>query len=229
MTSHKIVCNGIYQIGGSSLSHPSDCSIYIIDVGNSEYIMIDSGAGESYSELKQNIKSAGLPPERIKALILTHCHIDHIGAANYFKETYGCKIIAHKLDADAIEGRDKKATAASWYGVDYKPVTIDIVISGDSKIMQFGNLKFNLIHTPGHTPGSISVYCDISNQRVLFGQDIHGPFDPSFGSNMDDWKKSMNNLLSLEADIMCEGHFGVYKPKEEVKKYIEGYLIKYSD
>jgi hypothetical protein len=62
---------------------------------------------------------------------------------------------------------------------------------------------------------------------VLFGQDIHGPFLPEFGADLSAWRHSMETLLSLEADILCEGHFGVYRMKARVKEYIEGYLDQY--
>ena len=229
MVSRNKVCDGVYQVGGSNISHPSDCSIYLVDVGYSEYVLIDCGAGESFEKLISNIESIGYTPTDMKALILTHCHIDHIGAAGEFKAKYDCNIIAHELDAAGIEGTDKGATAASWYGVKYQPVTIDKMIKQSFEKYRIGEQEFNFIHTPGHTPGSISVYCDISGTRVLFGQDIHGPFDRSFGSDISAWRVSMNKLLELEADILCEGHFGVFKGKEHVKDYIEGYLKKYSD
>ncbi len=227
MVKREIIRDKVYQIGGSGLSKPSDCSIYLVKVSDSESVMIDCGAGESFEELIKNIKSIRLKPEGLKALILTHCHIDHIGAAAKFKKRYGCEIIAHARDLNAIEGRDSMKTAAAWYALDYQPVAVDTVVSGDFFKKQIGEIEFNFIHTPGHTPGSISVYCDIDGVRILFGQDIHGPFDPSFGSDINDWKESMKKLLKLEADILCEGHFGVYQPKEEVKNYIEGYLRKY--
>jgi len=59
---------------------------------------------------------------------------------------------------------------------------------------------------------------------VLFGQDVHGPFDPSFGSDIDEWRRSMKRLIEMEADILCEGHFGVFKPAEAVRRYIAGCL-----
>jgi glyoxylase-like metal-dependent hydrolase (beta-lactamase superfamily II) len=186
--------------------------------------MIDCGAGESFDELTENIASLGLEPDRLQALILTHCHIDHTGAAHMFKKRFGCEIIAHLRDSEAILGRDKLKSAASWYALDYQPVTIDTIMSGEFLKKRFGDVDFNCVHTPGHTPGSISVYCDLGGTRILFGQDIHGPFDASFGSNLDDWKLSMHKLLELDADILCEGHYGVYQPKSEVRKYIEGYL-----
>jgi glyoxylase-like metal-dependent hydrolase (beta-lactamase superfamily II) len=58
-------------------------------------------------------------------------------------------------------------------------------------------------------------------KKVLFGQDLHGPFSSGFLSDLHDYQDSMQKLLDLEADILCEGHFGVFKPAEEVRKYIE--------
>ena len=83
------------------------------------------------------------------------------------------------------------------------------------------------LHTPGHTRGGISVYVDIGDVRVLFGQDIHGPFNKEWGSDMNQWRNSMQTLLNLEADILCEGHFGIYQPASAVRNYIEGYLKRY--
>lgn len=227
MANSKIICDNVHQIGGSSISHPADCSIYILEIGSDEFVMIDCGAGESYDDLVKNIRSIGLNPEGLKALILTHCHIDHIGSAHTFNEHYGCQVIAHKLDANAIEGRNNSLTAAEWYDITYQPVKIDHLLSNESEVIQFGEVNFVCIHTPGHTPGSISVYCDLDRARVLFGQDIHGPFDPTFGSDIEQWKTSMQKLLDLNADILCEGHYGVYQPKDEVRRFIEGYLSKY--
>ncbi|MDY6855177.1 MAG: MBL fold metallo-hydrolase [Thermodesulfobacteriota bacterium] len=93
--------------------------------------------------------------------------------------------------------------------------------------MRFGDQEVVCLHTPGHTPGSLSVYMDRKGKRILFGQDIHGPFLPIMGSDLIQWRDSMNLLLTLNADILCEGHFGIYSSKEEVKKYIEGYFKYY--
>jgi len=59
---------------------------------------------------------------------------------------------------------------------------------------------------------------------VLFGQDIHGPFHPDFGSDIEAWRSSMGRLLDLDADVLCEGHFGIYSPADAVRAYINGYL-----
>jgi hypothetical protein len=51
---------------------------------------------------------------------------------------------------------------------------------------------------------------------------------PSFKSDVGRWRKSMEKLLALEADILCEGHFGIFQTKEEVRKYIQRYMREYS-
>jgi glyoxylase-like metal-dependent hydrolase (beta-lactamase superfamily II) len=221
------ICEGVHQVGGPSLSNPSDASVFLVDSGNSGGILIDSGAGKSFERLVSNIMTAGFECNSIKVLILTHCHIDHIGSAWEFKNNTNCRLVAHEKDLEAIEGRNPGATAADWYGIDYHPVTVDEVLRKRIEVLKFGHVEFNCLHTPGHTPGSISIYCDIGGNRILFGQDIHGPFDKSFGSNIQDWRDSMGRLLELEADILCEGHYGIYRPRSEVERYIRGYLNRY--
>ncbi|HPF44633.1 MAG TPA: MBL fold metallo-hydrolase, partial [Syntrophomonadaceae bacterium] len=80
------------------------------------------------------------------------------------------------------------------------------------------------LHTPGHTPGSLSIFCQYDGLKVLFGQDIHGPFNEEWGSDKNEWRRSLRRLLTLDADILCEGHFGIYQPASEVRRYIESYL-----
>ena len=126
-----------------------------------------------------------------------------------------------------MEMGDSIKTAANWYGTTFPPTKVDQKLTGKHEIFKFGQEELHCLHTPGHTPGSISVYLDRNGKRVLFGQDIHGPFNAAFGSDIEAWKKSMQTLLALNADILCEGHFGIYQPKDRVRDYIERYLEEY--
>ncbi len=140
-------------------------------------------------------------------------HIDHIGSAPFFKKQYGAKILIHELDAPAVEKGDSRKTAANWYGTTFPPTAVDRKHKGEYEILTFGGETLHCLHTPGHTPGSISLYLDRAGKRVLFGQDIHGPFHKDFESDIDVWKKSMRKLLDLNADILCEGHSESLIPK----------------
>ena len=86
--------------------------------------------------------------------------------------------------------------------------------------MTVGEEKIVFLHTPGHTPGSVSIYLDRDGKRILFGQDVHGPLLEEFGSNLEDYDRSTKKLLDLDADILCKGHFGIYKTKKAVRDYI---------
>ncbi len=221
------ITKDLYLIGDSDITDSRDCSVYLLDLG--ELVLIDAGAGPSAHALIQNIKGFGLDPSKISTVILTHCHIDHVGGAREFKERFGAHIVMHELDATAVENADNKMTAADWYGINLKPLPIDVRLTKDEERVTISGQEIVFLHTPGHSPGSISVYLDRDGKRILFGQDIHGPFLADFGANMKHWRKSMEKLLALKADVLCEGHFGVYTSKEKVTEYIERYLEEYGD
>jgi glyoxylase-like metal-dependent hydrolase (beta-lactamase superfamily II) len=225
-TNTEEIISGVYLIGGSGITSADDAAIYLIDFAGA-LVLIDAGAGRSFSQIVRNIEMIGLNPANISNLILTHCHIDHIGSVPFFKKQYQTKILIHELDAKAVESGDSLKTAANWYGTTFPPTKVDRKLSGAHEILKFGGEELYCLHTPGHTPGSISLYLDREGKRVLFGQDIHGPFNSSFGSDIEAWKKSMQILLALNADILCEGHFGIFQPKERVRGYIERYLEEY--
>jgi len=214
----KEIIKNIYHVGDSG------CSVYLVDTNSEEgLVLIDCGMS---LDVINKISKVGLNPRNITHCILTHAHIDHFFACSDLKKmNKQVKFYAHDLDGDAIEekGHDSK-TAASWYGVDYKPVKLERRLKGDLENLQLGLYKFQCIHTPGHTPGSISILLEVESIKILFGQDIHGPFYNSFGSNLDDYQKSMQKLLDLNADILCEGHYGVIKPASEVNRFIRSHM-----
>lgn len=221
------ISDGLFLVGSSDMTDSRDCCVYILDLG--ELVLIDAGAGPSAAQIVSNIEALGIDPAKISSLILTHCHIDHIGGANFFRQEFGTRLIMHEIDAEPVERGDTIMTAAFWYNLPFPPLPIDVKLVSGEESLSFGKNTISCLHTPGHTPGSLSVYVDLPEGRVLFGQDIHGPFFAEFGSDLADWRKSMARLLSLEADMLCEGHFGVYKPKDAVKKYILHYLESHDE
>ncbi|MBT3363857.1 MAG: MBL fold metallo-hydrolase [Chloroflexi bacterium] len=218
MNQSFCVYNNVFQIGGSDISHPADCAVYLIDCG--DLVLIDSGAGLSFDHLIKNIQTLGFNPEKLVAIIATHRHIDHIGALWQFREKYGVQIIAHELDTEGIEKGIR--TAAQFYDIEYRPCQVDIELTGNNNMLKYGEYELNILHVPGHTAGGIAVYVDIG-KRILFGQDIHGPYSLP-GADKQKAKQSLQKLIDIQADILCEGHFGIYQPKEKVNEYINSYL-----
>jgi glyoxylase-like metal-dependent hydrolase (beta-lactamase superfamily II) len=220
------ITEGVYMVAGDSISFAEDAAAFLVLLD--EPVLIDTGAGRSIKKVIENIKTVGVDPASIEKVIITHCHIDHIGGMPYLKEKFGVRFYMHRDDAGPIEVGDSVVTAAGMYGTTFPPTPVDATFSEPEFILEVGNNKIHLLHTPGHTPGSISPYVDIDETRVLFAQDVHGPFLDVFGSDLQKWRESMEKLLALNPDILCEGHFGIYEPRERALAYIRGYLDRYA-
>jgi len=102
----------------------------------------------------------------IQTIILTHGHSDHIAALYDIQERTGADVAIHIEDADFLEGR---GSFSSMFGISYKtPESPDkLVREGD--IIEMGNTRFTVVHTPGHTPGSI---CLLSENKVFTGDTL---------------------------------------------------------
>lgn len=219
------VCDRVFLVGGAQASDPSDCLCYGLDLGAP--VLIDCGCGPGWPRIADNLRQADLDPDALHTLVLTHCHVDHIGAAPRVAEQTSCRVVAHELDADAIETGDERRTAADWYGLTLSPMTVDHRVADSEATLVFPDAELHLLHTPGHTPGSMVAWLDTADGRVLFGQDIHGPFHPAFGSDVAAWRESMQALLDLKAGILCEGHFGVYQGADRVAAFIQDHLNRH--
>jgi glyoxylase-like metal-dependent hydrolase (beta-lactamase superfamily II) len=224
MEPYEII-NDIFIIGGPDITDSRDGCVYLLNLG--ELILIDTGAGWSVDKIINNIKKSGIDCKTISKILLTHCHIDHIGGVPEIKKRFGSKIYIHKLDAPPLETGDPILTAADWYQTKFPPTAVDVKFSSPEEILEIADQKLICLHTPGHTPGSICIYLDKYGKRVLFAQDLNGPLIEEFGSNLGDWDRSTQKLLSIDADILCEGHFGIYKTKKDVRNYILSYRRQY--
>jgi glyoxylase-like metal-dependent hydrolase (beta-lactamase superfamily II) len=215
------ITDDIFIVGGPEITDGRDGCVYLLNLG--ELLLIDSGAGWSVDKIIKNVEKFGFEAKNIKKILLTHCHIDHIGGAPQIRERFGSRILIHKLDAPPLESGDPILTAARWYQTTFPPTPVDVKLNLPEEMLRIGGNEIVCLHTPGHTPGSICIYLNKNGKRVLFAQDLHGPLLEEFGSNLSDWDHSTHRLLGLDADILCEGHFGVYKTKKEVKDYILSY------
>jgi glyoxylase-like metal-dependent hydrolase (beta-lactamase superfamily II) len=217
------ITSDIWLVGGPNKSAPPDAAVYLIKSGD-ESALVDAGTGLGTDKILKNIQAAGADPKRMRYLFITHCHYDHTGGAGAIREKTGCKIVAHELDAEYLENGDSEVTAASWYGAWMEPLPVDIKVSGKERAFTLGSLAIDLYHAPGHSPGSVVLTMISGGKLVLFGQDVHGPLNDSLRSVRGDYVRSLEFMLSLDADILCEGHFGVYVGKEKVRDFIESFL-----
>lgn len=218
----KITSN-VFLVGGSSNSDPADAAVYLIKSGT-EAALVDAGTGPGTDRIIKNIENAGVTPKNVKYCFVTHCHYDHTGGVNKIRKKTGCSVVAHELDAVYLESGDSSVTAALWYGSYFEPVPVDIRVAGREKEFRVGDRAVRFIHAPGHSPGSSILTMESDGKLVLFGQDVHGPLNDVLLSDRKEYVKSLEFMISLEADILCEGHFGVFAGREKVKDFIESFL-----
>lgn len=215
----------IFQVAGSQLSTSEDAAIYLINF-DGHAALVDAGCGNAQDRLLANIRSCGVTLEQIEYIFITHCHFDHTGGVKALRDLLHCQVVAHELEAPFLETGDNVVTAANWYGARIKPFQVDHKVSGDREEIVLGGKIIQAIHTPGHSPGSMVYLTESEGMKILFGQDIHGPIHPDLKSNAEDYQRSLELILSLEADILCEGHFGVYRGKKEVAGFIRRFMAK---
>lgn len=144
---------------------------------------------------------------KMKYILLTHCHGDHIGGVQKIKEKYGGKILIHRIDAIGL--KDININLSTHIGLEPVLLQEDARID-DGDLLHVGDLEFKVIYTPGHTAGSISLYCE--KEKMLFSGDTL--FRGSWGrtdlptSSFDDIITSITNkLINLPDDtIVYPGH-----------------------
>jgi len=217
------ITDEVYQVGGGDYTTPEDAAIYLVRFGETA-ALVDSGCGNSVGRVLRNIRSCGVDPERVELLLLTHCHYDHAGGASALRDRTGCRIVAHSEDARYLEEGDSKVTAALWYGTKMKPFRVDLKLTRPRERICLGDRFVEAIHVPGHSPGSVVYFVESQGSRVLFAQDVHGPLHPDLLSDRARYQESLALLLSLDADILCEGHFGVFFGRSEAAAFIRSFL-----
>ena len=98
------ITKDIFIVGGPEITDSRDGCVYLIKLG--ELILIDTGAGWSVDRIINNIHKLGFDCKNLNKILLTHCHIDHIGGVPEIKKRFGPKIYIHELDAPPLEKGD---------------------------------------------------------------------------------------------------------------------------
>ncbi len=166
-------------------------------------IVIDPGMdGEGIAE---KLRQKGLCPSYI---LLTHGHFDHSQGVKALKEATGAKVLIHREDAEMLSNPGKNS-AGFYYRGDLSafPVSCADTLLEDGDVIRCGTMEFTVIHTPGHTPGSV---CFLSENILFCGDTVfaygYGRFD-LWGGDKADLSASLSRIASISEDLkLCPGH-----------------------
>lgn len=178
-----------------------DSNCYIIwDEKTNEGVAIDAGvdAVQIVDFLKENSIN-------LKYILMTHCHFDHLYFIEGLKEKTKAQTVIHKLDSLGFD--DSKVNCSSRFGSNMSFGKADIILD-DENTLSIGDLVFEIIHTPGHSPGSICIKVGdaVFTGDTLFNGSI-GRVDLPFSSPADIVSSIYTKLYTLPSQtIIYPGH-----------------------
>ncbi|MCD6477847.1 MAG: MBL fold metallo-hydrolase [Candidatus Aenigmarchaeota archaeon] len=212
------IADGIYLLDGAEF----DSNMFCID----NELLVDCGSGFFIEETLAQMEEYGIDPKKIKMIVITHAHFDHCGGAKEWKKITGAKVFVHENDLNALETGN--GVMAEEYDAEYEGVKADGILREGEEI-KTKNYTFNVIHTPGHTPGGICLWDE--KKRVLISDDILTPDGVGRsdhpGANEKELLNSLRKIKKLgDIQILLPGHGAPasrYNPyaKDAIKKILE--------
>ncbi len=199
------------------IGDPTNCYI-VFDENTKETMCIDpAGEVEEIENIIKNVLNG-----KLKYIYLTHCHSDHIEGVTELKQRCGGKILIHRFDSEGLN--NKYINLSDLIDIPEIELEADSRID-DKDLLHLGELEFQVIHTPGHTKGSTSLYC--KKEECLFSGDTMfagtwGRTDLPTSSREEIMDSILNKLLLLpEEAIVYPGHGRPTKIETEKHLYID--------
>jgi hydroxyacylglutathione hydrolase len=178
-----------------------NCSVFG-DEETREALVVDPG--DQIEDVLEIVRRHGLT---VKAIVITHAHIDHIGGAEKLKQATGAPVYMNANDAELQKMMDVQA---GWLGM-HTPESVEIDTDArDGDKLVVGTAEFHVLHTPGHTPGSISLWIPAEGKLIagdtLFRDSI-GRTDLPGGDGRQILRSIHDKLLGLpEETVVIPGH-----------------------
>lgn len=194
--------------------YENNCNSYYI-AGNVN-ALIDPGLGKFTPDLLDSLKLCGIGMENIRYVINTHSHPDHFEGSVHFDGSKDILIALHEEEMEFMEGAGKQLY--NLFGLNPPAVNISMPLKAGE--ITLGDESFQILLTPGHSPGSVCLYRPKTKALfcgdVIFDQNV-GRTDFPGGSGAK-LKKSIVELSKLDVECLFPGHMGVVDRAECVQE-----------
>ncbi len=202
-------------------------------------VMIDGGVPNKLKMFKRKLSKLGIQPSEIKLIVLTHSHLDHCGSAREIRDLTGAKVAIHESERTYLENGGMiipkgvnvlgRLTQPLFFPI-FKKISFpkfkpDILITNESYSLSMYGIDGNIIHTPGHTLGSISVI--LNSGEAFVGCMAHNGFPfrlhpglPIYAQDIESIRKCWKILIAGGTKMIYPGH-GKSFSVEVIKKSLE--------
>lgn len=203
----------IFRLKGEDSSSHS----YLVR-GDYKNVLIDSGVDKNFSRLQKSLLKVGLKVRDVDIVINTHEHFDHIGANRYFQDY--ALIAAHRFAATKITVEDRYVTMYKSGDLNEPSLKVHLWLENRFRF-DLGNYILEVIHTPGHTSGSICIY-EFTRKILFTGDTLFAGGTLSYigeSGSVGDYINSINLLETRKINELYPGHGDISKtPEEDMEK-----------
>ncbi len=194
-----------------------DANTYVIQ--DELTVLIDPGLENYLEQQLKEMQDDGIYPKDIDVIAITHLHPDHCGATAALKGISGAKVALHPLQVDYLDIMAEESQKFLGVGI-AKKFSADFVLEDR---LSLGSTEFEILHTPGHSPGSICFYA--ADKKILICGDLVfeqgvGRTDLPFG-NMDELRNSIEAISALDTELLLPGHGRIIEGESNVKRNYE--------
>jgi len=212
-----LLTSQVYQFSRWRGTGPWGANVFLL-VGDT-LTLVDTGFKGRLVHILKELARLGHSPADVTDIVITHHHADHTGSLASLKEVTRGRVAAHPADAPYIDGHLPQPGPArpDWLGGSLTllhslwetvPVAVDALLNDGDELPVAGGVR--VIHTPGHTPGSISLYLK-TKKLVIVGDllsNTRGLSLPSRAFTTDPGREieSVKRLAALDFDMICFGH-----------------------
>jgi glyoxylase-like metal-dependent hydrolase (beta-lactamase superfamily II) len=192
---------------------------YLLQAGDG-FILVDTGIAQQWDRLEKELLKSGCLPSKLKIVVITHGDFDHTGNCAKLQKKYQARIAMHEADADMVKSgrplkRQTRGLMAKLFQVvgkltgrrgGFETFQPDVLLKDGQSLSEYG-LAAQIIHTPGHTKGSIAILTETGH--LVIGDTLSNRTRPDiapFIQDMQELRESVAKLKRLKATVIYPGH-----------------------